>query len=356
MQNKDGAYSIVDKKPVARCCGALGLSVCLVVFASACAETQAVSEGGMSLASANLAGPTTLNARSDLERGSTTDIISGNNSPGPYMLAWNSIRPNNDSVVVDGRPAMRGVDYNIDYAKGIIAFSSALKASSLARVDYGLDPKSSTRNNGSLAVPLSLSIFANDSSSLQMTALYKQNGNANSGSSVLGLQGNTQLGSATKLTSAVYFGQGQTGYDLGQRTAANLGLATKIGSMAFTGSYIAAGQGFTGAKDYGLTAGQGTQAFGMAWAPSGSRLAFDSGYQRVGTGAVGVSTVTNHLSYNLTPSSKLLFSRQSVAQNGIDTVTNEWKLGSQFGKFTSTQFVWNDKTTASDHVLSLIHI
>lgn len=339
------------------------LAACLVGWGAG-AQAQSFNEAGALFSARVAPGAATLSASpsSDLDRGFARDVISGNGASGPYTLSWSGIVPGRETVIIDGRPGLRGVDYNIDCPKGIIAFASPLKATSLARVEYALDPKTSARNSDSFALPLSLDLYASGSTSLQMTALYRQNtANPSATDSILGFQGKTQLGDKTSFTSSIYLGQGgssDASTSLWQRAAANFAGATQLGDLAITGSFISAGRGFSSAKDYGFKTGEGQQNLALSWKPEGSRLSLGSSYNRLDSagGSKSITTLNHSLGYNLTPGTAFLFTRTASAteaSGGVtDVQTNEFKLASSLGQKTSAQFVWTDTSAGAENALS----
>ncbi|MCC6484404.1 MAG: hypothetical protein IT209_06105 [Armatimonadetes bacterium] len=325
--------------------------------------SQSFSESGVGRAAQISPGGTTLSAAgsSDLERGFARDVISGNGSRGPFRLSWKGIVPGRETVLIDGRPGLRGVDYNLDPASGTIAFTSPLGASSMAKVEYGLDPATSVRSGSGFALPLALNLYSSGSSSLQMSALYRQSAtDPNAADAILGFQGKTQLGANTSFASSVYMDQGGAANSgsLWQRAAARFGGTTQIGDLSITGSYVSAGQAFSAAKDYGFKGGEGQQNLALAWKPEGSRLSLGSSYDRrdFSGGAKTVTTLNNTLGYNVAPGTAFLFTRTATAtQTGsgvTDVQVNEFKLASAIGQKTSTQFVWTDTLQGPQDALS----
>lgn len=323
--------------------------------------------GYAQLLSGTLPTLTTLSAAtgSSVQPGNARDVITGSNSPGPYALTWRGIPASRETVTVDGFKMMRGVDYAIDYANGLIAFTSPLHTGSVALVEYPVDAQHSTKNASGASIPLSMDLYSNDRSNLQFTTLYKQPGASTSASpvTVLGLNGNTQLSGNTKVSSSLFLGPSTAGASTGNtslwdRSAAKLGMGTTLGGLNITGSFVRAGQSFQGSQDYGLKVGQQTEDFGVAFDPNGSRLSAASSYQRLAlAGSKGgnvTTTTTNNLNYALSSQAQLALSRQVVgrALDGTNstTVTDLYQLNHQLGRLGSAQLAWSDVSTQSASV------
>lgn len=293
-------------------------------------------------------------ASADLQPGYTRDLISGNGSRGPYTLSWSGIPTGRESVVVDGRIALRAVDYSLDAGKGTITFTAPLGAASLARVEYPLNPRSSRRNAVLSSIPVALDLYASDRSSLQFTALYKPQGAPDAaGVGVLGLQGKTRVSAQTELTTALFVSPGSSGAP-GAGSAARIGATSKLGDFGLTGSYVHAGKSFVGSGDYGFASGQDVQNLGLTYAPKASRLSFASGYQRVTLddplGRV-TTTLDHSLTYKLAPGADLLFSRKAVGTDvhGVvgSLVTDVFQVGGTVGKKSRVVLTWTDQATAN---------
>lgn len=325
--------------------------------AAACGRPAAAQMTGLHL----LSPVTTVSASasSDLPPGYCRDIISGNNSRGPYRLSWAGIPASREMVSVNGRAALRGVDYALDYAKGTITFTSVLKTTALAKVEYPVDPERCTRNAAGASVPVAFDLYASGRSSLQLTGLYKQGaGQSENAGGVLGLQGKTQVSKTTSITTALFTGMtpegGGSGGGFGDRSAARFGAASSLGDMKLTGSYVRAGRAFSGSKDYGITAGQDVQTYGLSYGPKASRLSFSSGYQRVSREDAGgnVTTSLNHsLKYAFAPEGQFLFTRKSAGSGGngaeSSSVTDVLQIDSAVGTKSKVLLAWTDQTSAS---------
>jgi len=334
-----------------------GLAAAVAAAVFACLSPAACAQLGQ-----GLTGISTLSAApsSDLPAGYARDVINGNGTRGPYSLSWNNIPPSRETIVIDGRVALRSVDYAIDYTKGQISFTNVLSATGLARVEYPVDAAHSARNASTLSVPLALDVYDTDRSSVQFTALYKQASGASTqtGSTVLGMKGETQLGASTSVKTAFYTFAGTTGASQGfqGRSAAQFSAASKLGSgVSLTGSYIRTGLGFAGAGDYGLKTGQETDSLGVAWNPAGGRLAYASTLQRLdllGVSGGSVTTTAQHnLSYNLGAASKLALSRlqvdSAVGSQAAHKVTDVYQLDTKLGMKTSARVSLTNVQAAS---------
>ncbi|MCS7264909.1 MAG: hypothetical protein NZ805_08770 [Armatimonadetes bacterium] len=65
-----------------------------------------------------------------------TDVLQGNNSPGPYFLRRTPVIDGSEQVRLDERPLRRGVDYTIDYTYGSIMFATPIPPTSTIAVSY----------------------------------------------------------------------------------------------------------------------------------------------------------------------------------------------------------------------------
>ncbi len=334
----------------------------MLVFAAAAIAAACSRPAVAQVAGLHILSPVTTvsaSASSDLQPGYCRDIISGNNSRGPYRLSWAGIPASREIVSVNGRAALRGVDYALDYAKGTITFTSVLKTTGLAKVEYPVDSGRSIRNAAGVSVPVALDLYASGRSSLQLTGLYKQGaGQSENAGGVLGLQGKTQVSPTTSFTTALFTGMtpegGGSEGGFGDRSAARFGAASSLGDVKLTGSYVRAGRAFNGSKDYGIAAGQDVQTYGLSYGPKAGRLSFSSGYQRVSReGAPGGATTSlNHsFKYAFAPQGQFLFTRKSVGSgaNGVESsaVTDAFQIDSAIGTKSKVQLVWTDQTSAS---------
>lgn len=101
------------------------------------------------------------------------DIFVGNGKPGPYVLSWNNLRvyPGEPmSVVVDGK-TLAADAYTVDVKKGTITFKTPLAASSVVRVSYFYDAKSSKRNDDVATTPITVPLLRFGGANVKMTAL-----------------------------------------------------------------------------------------------------------------------------------------------------------------------------------------
>ena len=198
------------------------------------------------------------------------DIIFGANTRGPYALSWKPIDRYSERVLVDNRPMLRVLDYDIDYASGLIAFAERLSSQRVARVEYSYDPTKAVQNGKAVAFPLTLDLVKKENTDLRFLGLYKQ-ADANVGSSsdvaVYGLAG--AAGSKTgSLSSMLLYspemagGNGLDGGSFGDRSALQLGGSAKSDALQLSTSYVHVGEQFVGAQDYKLQ--RGLDAFNIA--------------------------------------------------------------------------------------------
>ena len=198
-----------------------------------------------------------------------TDVIVGRNNKGPYVLSWTNIDPSSVVVIVNALTLKRGEKYNIDFAKGMISFTSIVLNDAIVRESYSLIPGKSDRNAGKVSVPVTLNVFQRQDASVQVTGLYAQDdpNNPDAGKTVVGVGGEKRW-ATSKVTSQLFTSQrnedgkpGQEG-DAWERSAFKVGSETTVGAFTIGGSVLHAGKEFAGGKETGL--GQGKRASDMA--------------------------------------------------------------------------------------------
>ena len=204
------------------------------------------------------AAETSLNADNTL--GMVTDVIVGRNNKGPYMLTWSEFSTDDISVIINGRSLRKGQDYNIDPAKGIIAFNSILLTDAIVRVSYRTIPGKSKRSSGQVSLPVSVNVFQRQDANINVTGLYAQAdpNKPDATKTIVGLGGDKKWAS-TKLSSQFFLSQRNDDADNGSamsRSAYKFGGETNLAGITLTGSYLHSGKEFGGANEYGLGLGR----------------------------------------------------------------------------------------------------
>jgi hypothetical protein len=302
-----------------------------------------------------LGAASTLSAASssELPPGYVRDVIPGNRSRGPYLLSWRGIPANRESVIIDGRRALRGVDYQLDPVKGQIAFSSPLSLSSLAMVEYPLDPATSVRNDIGFTVPLELDLYSSGNSSLKLTTVYTQKGVADAarGEALLGLSGSAVLSPNTRVETSLLVRPDSSGGGsrLEDRAGGRIGVTTVLApGLSVSGAYATAGHQMAAGKERGLAAGRSSQDLALAWKPEGGRLTLDSVYQKIDAdgrvGGGGVTTLRHSLGYALSGNAQLAYTRldteKSSGGSSSRSITDTLQLSGKLGDRTAAKFVW----------------
>ncbi len=231
-----------------------------------------------------------------------TDVIVGRNNRGPYTLSWTNIDLSSVIVVVNGLTLRKGEHYTIDSEKGLISFTSPVKADAIVRVSYNTVPGKSQRNTGQLNVPITLNVFQRQDANLQVTGLYAQDDprNPDVGRVLVGIGGEKKWGS-TKLSSQFFVGQRReddrraTQPESGGHSAFKVGAESEFGSLKVFGSLAQAGQGFVGSKETGIAPGNRRSEMLVTFSPD-SKLQASSRLQQVEnlTAGGGKSVVQEH--------------------------------------------------------------
>ncbi|MCE5199883.1 MAG: hypothetical protein ABFD54_04045 [Armatimonadota bacterium] len=209
--------------------------------------------------------------------GVVTDVIVGHNNKGPYTLSWTNIDDDTVEVVLSGRTLRRGNDYTIDSANGLMSFNAILLNDAIVRVSYKITQGKSQPTSKSVSVPVSISLLQGQNSSLNVTGLYKQDdpNNPEAAKTVVGLGGNKSW-SGGKLDTMFLMSQRMndtSGADQGtawDRSAVKLGNSTNIGQLKLTGSYLHAGNQFTGSKEYSTGVGKNAMDLGAVYGSANS--------------------------------------------------------------------------------------
>lgn len=277
----------------------------------------------------------------------TQDVLFGKNTKGPYSLSWKPVDRSSESVTVNGHMAQRGADYQIDYASGILAFTSPVPSGAVIKVEYKFDPKTATRNVSAINIPLTLDLLKRDNRSLQFKALYRQAGadpKQTSDLMILGISGDSKFKSG-QLSSMFLFApemEGQESKDASfiDRSAMQFGGSTGIGGLKLTTSYSRIGESFAGAKEYKLKPGVEAMDFAAQFAPSDvlNLSASTNRTEQLAGAREGEVTTTNTyaMSYADDGSPKLNASRTEIEKGRADidsekTTTDQVKIEHQIG-------------------------
>ncbi|MDH7603234.1 MAG: hypothetical protein QHI38_13940, partial [Armatimonadota bacterium] len=237
-----------------------------------------------------------------------TDVIVGRNNRGPFTLSWTNIEPSSVTVVVNGLTLRKGEHYSIDCEKGLISFTSPVKADAIVRVSYNIIPGKSQRNTGQLNVPITLNVFQKQDASLQITGLYAQDNpqNPEAAKALVGIGGEKKW-STTKFSSQFFVSQrredGRQGSQAepGGHTALKLGTESTFGALKVFGSFAQAGEGFAGGKETGIAQGKRTSEMLVTFSPD-SKLQASSRLQQVESVAGGEKTVAQEHNVVVKPS------------------------------------------------------
>lgn len=241
--------------------------ICILTLALPGAYTQELPR----VANTGLTGSSAMVTPQNMFDG-TQDVLFGKNTKGPYTLSWKPIDRNSESVSINNHRVERGVDYNIDYASGVLAFTSPVANGAVIKVEYKYDPKTATRNASAVSMPLTLDLLKRDNRNLQFTALYKQAGadpKQTSDLMILGLSGSTKLESGQLSTMFLFTPESDDENTVDasfiDRAAMQLGGDTSIGGLKLTTSYSRIGEHFQGAKEHKLKPGMEVMDFGAAY-------------------------------------------------------------------------------------------
>ena len=296
------------------------------------------------VATTGITGASAMTAPQNMFDG-TQDVLFGRNTKGPYTLSWKPIDRNSESVTVNNHLVQRDNDYRIDYASGILAFTSPIPSGAVIKVGYRFDPKTATRNVSAINMPLTLDLLKRDNRSLQFTALYRQAGadpKQTSDLMILGLSGDTKFESS-QLSSMFLFspetsGQDTTNASFIDRAAMQVGGSTGIGGLKLTTSYSRIGESFAGAKEYKLKPGVEAMDIAATFAPSDvlNLSASTNRNEQLGGVREGEVTTTNAyaIAYADDGAPKLNVSRTEVEKDRPDagsqkTTTDQIKLEHQ---------------------------
>lgn len=211
----------------------------------------------------SLLSPACYSAVLDPNQDFVTDVIVGHNTKGPYTLSWTNVDQNSITAVVNGRSLKKGKDFNIDPAKGMMAFDSVVANDSIVRITYKIIPGKSQKTTGKFNIPVSLNVFQSKKGSIKVSGLYAQDdpNNPNAGKTVFGLEGERSW-AGTKINSQFLVSDKNATNNAGdqsgtwERASVKVGSDTSVGDVKIKSSFSHAGSQFAGAKEYGVGVGK----------------------------------------------------------------------------------------------------
>lgn len=290
--------------------------------------------------------------------GIVTDVIVGRNNKGPYRLSWTEIDPKSVVAVINGRTLGKD-EYAIDASKGTVSFSSVLLRDALVRFTYSLTPKSK-RSEGNTSIPVTLKLLSRDDASVQVTGLHvaPDPKNPNAGKTIVGLSGE-RAWSAGKVSSQLLMSQENdaAGGDQGggmDRSVLKVGAEAGKGTVKFTGSFLNAGDKFSGEKEYGIAAGRQESDLAVRFNP-GKRMEATASMKTVEDTAgknKGGGSVVHEQTLSITPSDTTKVSlshatketHTALANSERKTETSRLNIDQRLGDTTKASILMENTT------------
>jgi hypothetical protein len=102
------------------------------------------------------------------------DLFFGDGGAGPYPLAWTAVLPGTESVLVDSRRLVAGLEYAIDSPAGTLRFAGPLARGQVIRVEYRINARAAKANRTALQSPFALTVVERGRSSLRMLGAMRQ--------------------------------------------------------------------------------------------------------------------------------------------------------------------------------------
>ncbi len=201
-----------------------------------------------------------------------TDLVTGRNKTGPYMLSYTGFDPGTVAVVVNGRSLRKNAEFQVDGDKGILTFNSVFVNDAIARVSYKLVPGKSNKAAGVMSVPVSLDLVTGPGTTLKVMGVYTADDakNPDAGRTVLGL-GSENKWKNTTFTSQFFVsrkddpnGESSGGKD----TAYRVGAETTQGQVKLSATMLRSQDNFNGLKEYGIAGGKSADTFSLTFDPS----------------------------------------------------------------------------------------
>lgn len=188
-----------------------------------------------------------------------SELLFGQNTKGPYLLAWKGIRANSETVWRDGLLLTRDRDYTFAPDTGILAFDQPLKGGQTVRITYHTDTADAKPNEIKNSSPLSFELLRSGSNRLIFqTQLGMANGSAGvkAGNTAPGIQylGGMKFARNADLSTGLYLDM--RGGDWMARSGLSLSQKTTLRNANLAFSYARAGAEFSQAGTSGLAAGR----------------------------------------------------------------------------------------------------
>lgn len=296
-----------------------------------------------------------------------TDVFYGNNTRGPFFLSWKPVARDSEQIIVSASLMQDGIDYDIDYASGMIAFKEPVPTGEKITVNYRYDPTIATSNKGALNIPLSLDLYSKDNAQLQLIGAVKQDGSSNSSApsmAIFGLSGNkksnnTEITSMILLDAAKDSGTGADDAAFSDKSAMSIGAKASIDKLSLSSTYQRAGADFASAKDYQLQQGKEILDFAAAY-QANKYLSISSSYKKTSDIANTLQSeemMTHGIAYSKEGLPSLTATRTEVnkAVPGSDeqkTVANVLRLEHKLDEKTTAVASHNDTITEIGPTLS----
>lgn len=124
------------------------------------------------------------------------DLFFGDGGAGPYPLAWTAVLPGTESVFLDARLAVAGLEYRIEPAAGTLRFTSPVARGQVIQVEYRVNPRAAKANRTALQSPFALTVVESGRSNLRMLGAMRQ-GPGGLTPGLLGFSGESRAGAST---------------------------------------------------------------------------------------------------------------------------------------------------------------
>ncbi len=188
-----------------------------------------------------------------------TDVFSGLNSSGPYHLSWSGAHVDTETVAEDSKVLQRGTDYTIDWANGLIRFTTPIPKGSLVRVTYLCDNPGAVQNKTSAFLPIQYTFWKNGGSQFGISSLLKTDNGPSSTAgpkpyTALQFLGNTHFLPGADLSSGLYLDLHGSDWLKYSGLSLQTALQKKLGSLSL--GFSRAGSQFAQNGAQGLTSGQ----------------------------------------------------------------------------------------------------
>lgn len=263
-----------------------------------------------------------------------TDVFTGRNTRGPYLLSWKGVRARSERVVVDGRTLQRDEDYRIDYAAGTLHFSQPLRQASMAQVTYEVDARTAQRNPQTVQLPLDMELLNAARGRLALTGTYRaaldQPGRE---TTLLGLTGELLPAGNTRL-SATFLSEVGSRQTTPERSGVRLQATSRTDRAEWQLTYLSVGSGFSAAQAWQVR--PDTDAFSTSLRLLLSeRMNISLGFQRAEVGAVRTEGTTATLNYQIAQGIRAVVSYQEQETPLATTATTTTALSVQQGNIAA---------------------